>query len=83
MAERIFMSNKIQRIIIKNSEFVSALITALLAKKKVKITGLGIFKIVHCKSRKTNPFGKGERIIKDYNKVKFTASQTLKDKINL
>lgn len=80
------MSNKTQESIISilnRSKFLELFIDELLTKKKVKVTGLGIFKIVRCKERKhLNPFNSGIPIlIKGYNKIKFIPTASLKEKI--
>lgn len=79
------MSNKAQRSIVSNlnREFLNDFLDALIKKKKVKVTNLGIFEIVKQKGRVLyHPLTKKEITISDFNKLRFTPTQRIKDIIN-
>ena len=56
------------------------LLNAVMNGDKVEVIGLGTFEIVHIPQKKVfHNFSKRTRVIKAYNKLKFTQSSLLKE----
>lgn len=63
--------------------FKGALFSQLKRSEKVEIVGLGVFTIVKIPDRKMfHNFSGKRRMLKGYNKLKFTQSHSLKEKIS-
>lgn len=77
------MANIPQRSIIRNDELVDMLMLFITKYGGVKISGFGTFNIQKMPARKRafNPFTKKYHTSKSYNKIKFTPSIILKNKI--
>jgi len=75
------MGNSPQKMIIDiDRDFVAVLREGLKKHGKVKVTGLGIFEVRKVKARiGFNPSSKEKEMIKEYKKIKFTATKILKD----